>query len=130
MKGLFIILTSVLFISCQKSPVVKSVQLDQEFSLKASDSGIIKNLQLKLKVESINDSRCPEGVQCIWEGSADVIFSFESESSGLVIDTLRSFNNPVVQIADFSIALIAVTPYPKIKEKSKNKEARILISNK
>jgi hypothetical protein len=128
MRHLFSILIAVLFISCENSPVVKSVNLDQEFSLRPGDSGIIKDLQLSLKVESIDDSRCPVDFQCIWQGSADVVISFESENTGLVIDTLHSFNKPVIDIADFSVSLIEVTPFPNGGGKAKNKKARILIA--
>jgi len=128
MRYRFSILIAILFISCQKSPVVKSVELNQEFSLKAGDTGIIKDLQGSLKVVSINDSRCPEGVQCIWAGSADVIIAIESESTGAVNDTLRSYDKPVITLADFSISLIEVAPYPKVKGQVKDKEARLFIT--
>lgn len=124
------ILIAVLFVSCEESPIVKSVQLDQEFSLRAGDYGIINNLGLSLKVESINDSRCPDGAECIWAGSADVIVTLERPNTGLVVDTLRSFNKGIIQLAEYTIELLEVTPYPVLNKKLKDKEARILITKK
>jgi hypothetical protein len=122
------ILIAVLFVSCEESPVVKSVQLDEEFTLSAGDSVILNDLQLSLKVESINDSRCPDGAECIWAGSADVIVTFESQNTGILVDTLRSFNNRIIVLTEYSIQLLDVRPYPALNKKLEDKEARILIT--
>lgn len=37
-----------------------------------------RDKDLSLEVKEINDSRCPEGVTCIWEGNASVIVEVKS----------------------------------------------------
>ena len=46
----------------------KEVELNDTFKLKIHESVSIKNENLKITLVSVSDSRCPEGVQCIWQG--------------------------------------------------------------
>lgn len=127
MRVFFSISILVLFISCQDAQVLKPVQLDHEFSLKAGDSGILNDIQLSLKVESIKDARCPEGAQCIWEGSAEVILTLEFDKTGILIDTLRTHDKSIIEFSQYSIQLLDVSPFPNLDRKQKTKEARLLI---
>ena len=121
MKRLFYLFIAIAIVACEEEEVVKAIELNEEFTLREGDTGILSEPSVSLKVERIDDSRCPDGAQCIWQGSADIIFSFESENSGLVVDTLRSFNKSVIHIDDLTIQLVDVSPYPELNKKKKNK---------
>jgi hypothetical protein len=56
--------------SCASSDV--TAVLGQEFTLPVGKTASIEDESLSIKfVEVISDSRCPEGVECIWEGEAE-----------------------------------------------------------
>ncbi|MCJ7813621.1 hypothetical protein MUP95_09940 [bacterium] len=59
----------------------------------------------------ITDSRCPIGVQCVWEGNAKVSLIFNSIQFNL--NTHASFARDTT-ISTYHIDLIYVWPYPHI----------------
>ena len=73
--------------------------------------------QIYLCLDSvINDSRCPTGVYCFWEGNATVRFSFEkNESSPVVFDlnTHKGFTSDTV-VSGYKISLLGLNPYPSV----------------
>jgi hypothetical protein len=74
MKNLVVLFVLVLSISCasqkEDSTEIKQVEthkLSEEYSFKIK--------------EIISDSRCPEGVSCIWAGEVELILSIYKEGS-------------------------------------------------
>jgi hypothetical protein len=64
----------------------------------------------------LNDSRCPTGVMCIWEGNAEVKLKFEKVNENPVyfnLNTNLRFTRDTV-IDGYSISLIDLSPYPEI----------------
>ncbi|MFH1754092.1 MAG: hypothetical protein ABIA59_00160 [Candidatus Latescibacterota bacterium] len=65
------------------------------------------------------DSRCPEGVFCIWEGDAvTMMWADEPSSDKLAVElhTHRGFQWQFT-FGDYRITLLGVAPYPKIDER-------------
>ena len=65
------------------------------------------------------DSRCPEGVFCIWEGDAVATMWAEDPSSERVKVKLHTHHGWQWQFTygNYRITLIGVAPYPKIDER-------------
>jgi len=66
----------------------------------------------------MQDSRCPMGALCIWQGTAVVRFSLTVNNSSQNI-TLATLNVPGLYRTDttlmgYKIALLNVTPFPRI----------------
>jgi hypothetical protein len=64
----------------------------------------------------LNDSRCPTGVMCIWEGNAEVKFKFEKLNENPIffnLNTHSSFTKDTI-IDRYKISLVGVNPYPGI----------------
>ena len=87
-------------------------------------AGCEKNLQAT--ISRIDDSRCPQGVQCVWAGKAAVTlemnngFSINLEKDKLV-DTVYAGKH-------YSFTLVDVTPYPSTQQTGPNdKKVRISI---
>lgn len=62
----------------------------------------------------VNDSRCPTGVMCIWEGNAEVRFRLEQPDQRRVmfnLNTHRGFRNDTT-ISGYKITLTGLNPYP------------------
>ncbi len=72
-------------------------------------SATAMNVTLQPK-EVVSDSRCPEGVQCIWAGTVEVRTVMATQvSHGEQTVTL----GVPVRFGEFSVTLTDVTPYPK-----------------
>jgi hypothetical protein len=68
--------------------------------------------------ELMQDSRCPIGAMCIWQGVAELRFSFTVNDSRQDI-TLATLNIPGMYRSDttlmgYKVELLSVTPYPQI----------------
>lgn len=63
----------------------------------------------------VHDSRCPTGTTCVWEGNAEVLFSLQRGGNRhtFSLNTHPSFTTDST-LADLSIALLDLTPYPHI----------------
>jgi hypothetical protein len=76
-----------------------------------------ENLTLKFVV-ILEDSRCPEGVQCIWAGNARIELAVTragEDTTSLELNTNDRY--PVeAQYLDYTITLIDLKPYPKAAE--------------
>ncbi len=63
--------------------------------------------------EVVSDSRCAEGVQCIWAGTTEVRAAVETKvAHGEHVFKLGEAKT----VGDFSVTLTEVTPYPKAGE--------------
>jgi hypothetical protein len=79
----------------------------------------------------LNDSRCPRGVYCFWEGNASVQFKFQKYDSKPVIfdlNTHKGFTNDTI-IDRYKFTLLGLTPYPVTYHiiKQKDYRAKILV---
>lgn len=59
--------------SPEPSPSPKVAELGKPFELKRGQSATVSGAELTVGFEGVSeDSRCPTGVQCVWEGDASV----------------------------------------------------------
>lgn len=128
MKKLIIIASLSAFIfSCEKTsnfPTYENMDVTSEFVLNnaiiISEGDCAGDLQAQTYIcfESIvGDSRCPEGVQCIWQGNAEAKFKFVKTDETPVffsLNTYPAFTTDTI-IGEYKFTLKAVTPYPNIK---------------
>jgi hypothetical protein len=100
--------------ACSPQPEEISIELGQEFSLMPNQSGSIESESLELRFrEVINDSRCPKGVTCVWEGEVSCLvdITYMSSTSGIVL-TQRGSGQSVTSFKDYYISF-QVQPYPE-----------------
>ena len=113
---LFMIISSLVLAQSPKSEKVKYVTIKQKVCPNQ------KGVQLVLKAIS-NDSRCPEGVTCIWAGEVTAVVSVYKnskliEDSTLVFSMKNEEDNKKWLASYLSdkqkkIKSISVLPYPK-----------------
>lgn len=123
MKKLFaLLIIGVSFIACQKSSVDKK----EEDLIHYKQTVAINDVpSASLTFSEVEDSRCPEGVQCIWAGNADIDLVLEGfTTEGRVTRTAKmcfgTCSNFVADTLNYDFAgtsyrfiLKAVTPAPK-----------------
>jgi hypothetical protein len=77
----------------------------------------------------INDSRCPTGAYCFWEGNATVRFKFEKVNEDPVLfdlNTHRGFTTDTV-ISGYKFSLVGLDPYPTLNRRIDPKDYRAQI---
>lgn len=72
------------------------------------------DLSFRLSIDEIQDSRCPEGVVCVWQGEVSVKLSIDSGNEESMV--LSSYHVPVDTLGNHRFSLIEVYPYPKYKQ--------------
>lgn len=93
-------------------------RLNGEYTFKYGETQEFAKSKLSIAfMEVLEDSRCPTGVDCMWEGLAKIQLGItqganESEQTEL---TLRSGQPDLAktELADYQIELLEVNPYPK-----------------
>ncbi|MFT6827092.1 MAG: hypothetical protein ACI9Z3_001704 [Roseivirga sp.] len=78
-----------------------------------------------LELISIEDSRCPEGVECIWEGRAAIVVSWKRDENFEL--QLNDLEYQTVEVEQYLVSLIELTPYPTQLNQQTQKIARIKI---
>ncbi|HAD11166.1 MAG TPA: hypothetical protein DCF33_01885 [Saprospirales bacterium] len=97
-------------------PVAK---LDQEFVLGFGESISLEGQEgYKIRFDSVSaDSRCPEGVQCVWAGKADAIITFSqgTTSQAITLSTgdLSQGGNGQAAMGPYTLFLKAISPAKK-----------------
>ena len=92
----------------------KYAMLNSSFALKIEDAAKI-NSELQLTVlDTIEDSRCPSDVTCVWEGTVSVQVNLIKDNLNLGNHTIRlGENKDKNQIFDgYFVKLVTVEPYP------------------
>lgn len=94
---------------------------------------VLKGISIKF-LEVAEDSRCPEGVDCIWAGRAivktQVTSNGKSEEKTLIFGEVKSGeekNTNLYSSANFLINGLTLKPYPTSEGSGKNKEYTLLI---
>lgn len=119
MKKCLIILVSVFVVGCsQNSTDYDQYNLSSNSiaSLKYKECLDISSFGSKICLDSIvNDSRCPSGGVCVWEGDAEVSFSIQKrdEIKYFSLHTHRDFPSDTI-INGLKISLVSLTPYPTV----------------
>ncbi|WP_299079477.1 hypothetical protein [uncultured Paraglaciecola sp.] len=86
--------------------------LGSEVTLSAGEE--LAYQEIKLAVIAVEDSRCPTGEQCIWEGQVKVTLEVSNNHSEKTVVTL--LNQPKSATANalgYRIRLVDVAPHPK-----------------
>jgi len=120
-----------LFPSCEDR--INTLEIGKVTEIKSGETAENSQKGLSLRVGYINDSRCPEGAMCSWEGNASVEFHLTTkrEKYDFTLDTHRppNFKNDTV-IEGVKYELIDVLPYPILGEGTPIKKVKILVGGK
>lgn len=97
------------------TPAVQPV-LGESFNLRYGEQTALAGGNLSLTfVQVLEESRCPTGVQCIWEGNAQIGLKAEhptSSSATLTLNTSSRYDTEATYQA-YKVQLLHVVPYPK-----------------
>lgn len=102
---------------CGSPAATKSARLGQPFDLGVGETALLEGEDLRVTFETVSeDSRCPSGAQCIWEGDAvaRVTVSRDAQAPAtLELHTSGRFERSAPYLT-YRIALVDVVPYPHL----------------
>jgi hypothetical protein len=93
------------------------VRLGQEFDLHVGQRAAVEGEGLQVRFASVvNDSRCPEGVTCVWAGNAEVLIETGASNTQeeLKLNTLGGERFPKeARYRQYIVELVALKPHPQ-----------------
>jgi hypothetical protein len=111
MRALFLSLILTLIFG---SAISAEAQTTRQISLPAGKQKIVTRDKLKIKFVSVEDSRCPQGVNCVWAGNAKVTIKVTNrKGESKTFDLNTNLEVKSVKFEGYEITLGNVTPYPK-----------------
>lgn len=89
MKNVFLGLISILLVACSTTKFDEDV-----LTISTTEKSSVTN-DLSFKIEKIiSDSRCPEGVQCVWAGEVNLLLGvYENNSKTEEVDLVIDYRN-------------------------------------
>ena len=130
---LFVVIFACLLLltsSCVAGNEVKA-HLGEEFSLKSGQIAVISNENLKIEfVEVTEDSRCPKGATCIWEGRAAALVEISTDWSTQRLELTEPglTDAPARETFKEYDITYKVEPYPEVGKEISADEYRLLIT--
>lgn len=105
--------------SCEDKVIDQGFALGREYSLEVNKLYTSVDGQYSLKISEVSDSRCPKGVQCIWQGEVTVKgeWTVIGSKSPFEIHSVIAQSNK--QPDGYTIQIVDAKPYPKYGTQSK-----------
>ena len=106
-----VIIFPLLLSGCTK-PVANQIKLGEEFTLSPGENEAISGENLDIKfVKVASDSRCPQGVTCIWAGEVSCLIEVTRANPSSTTEVVLTEPGPAKTFDGHQIAF-RVEPYP------------------
>ena len=111
----FALMTCIALLGAGKSAPEEDMPLNHEFDLKIGRTAVVKAAGLSVTFQEVTeDSRCPQGVDCIWAGNATVRIKLSgSHTASTSVDLKTELEPKSKQVDGYRITLVKLRPYPK-----------------
>ena len=121
---------SLLFFCCDKNNKANSLKIGEVNEIKSGKTVENSQYNLSLQVEDVNDSRCPIGARCFWEGTATVKFHLITPN-GHYYFTLNTHRHPNfindTTIEGIKYELVDVLPYPDDSKRQRKQTVKVFV---
>ena len=93
---------------------IAPAQSSQKLTLRQNQEKTAPRTAIKIKFLSVvEDSRCPEGVNCIWAGVAKIKLQLRKNGKTGEFELNTNQLDKSITFEGYEIKLAALTPYPK-----------------
>lgn len=116
MKSIIVLIFLLLIYASGCTNDMNQISADKTFELDYKQIKYFPDHTASITFDSVlNDSRCPNGAQCVWAGNAEVkfIYSAGTQNSAFILNTLNTFRTDTL-INGYRIKLIRLNPYPQM----------------
>lgn len=130
LKKLSVILISIIVFGCQTSNNEDLSSLNDPVVINIDTCFDNADKEMRVCLESVtDDSRCPTGVVCVWEGDAvaNLTIKTKNEINSFQLHTNNRFQNETV-LQGYRIKLLSVSPYPSANSQIDQKDYSTEIS--
>lgn len=128
--AVFLFLLMLIFGNMQEAE--KEVKLNQEFKLRLNEQSVLRSEELRIKFLAVTeDSRCPEGADCIWEGNGKVRIAVKKSGGEFKTFELNTTLEPKsTKFEDCEIQIVNLEPKPKsdVETKKENYTVTLIIN--
>lgn len=129
---------SILFIfataPAEHATVTKEAALGQEFEVRLGSRVSIEHEGLTVAFSSLlEDSRCPQGVTCVWAGNGKVLLRLSKAGKRAALMRLNTGLDPKQDAyRGYDVKLVNLSPYPKkdIRIKKRDYVATLIVTKK
>lgn len=113
--GVILVIISIMLGWTGTSGAAQKVCVNSEFQLKAGAKAGVRDTGLTIRFLAVSeDSRCPEGVNCIWAGNGKVKISVSAPKKPAATLELNTTTTPSsASYEGYDIKLVKLAPYPK-----------------
>ena len=113
-----------LFILTSALAPPQDVTLGQEFDVRVGRWVTVEGERLRVTFDRVaEDSRCPEGVNCIWAGNAKVVLRLSKGRRRSSTLTLNTGTDPKeASYRGYEVRLVKLDPYPKEKRRIRRRD--------
>jgi hypothetical protein len=113
--------------ACEEAIVDQPLRVGKEFTFEISKAYTSENGRFNLKITDIRDSRCPEGVACIWQGEVSVSGEWTEGNSKSTFDLHSALTDQQKQPDGYTIKIVDAQPYPKYGTDSKPEDLLVTL---
>lgn len=99
--------------ACEEVIVDQPLRIGKEFTFQINQAYTSEDGNFTLKITDIGDSRCPEGVVCVWQGEVTVKGEWTENNSKSTFELHSVMTDQQKQPEGYTIKLIDARPYPK-----------------
>lgn len=114
-------------VSCEEIVTDKTFPLEKEFTLRMNEPTASADGRYRIKITEINDSRCPELVQCVWQGELVIKGEWTDKNNKSAFEVHSVLKDQDKQPEGFTIRIIDAEPYPKYGTDTKPEELVITL---
>lgn len=104
---------------CEENVLEQGFTIGKEANFQVNQLYSSADGQYTLKISEVSDSRCPEGVQCIWQGEVIVKGDLTENNNKSSFEIHSVVSNQTKQPTGYAIQIVDAKPYPKYGTESK-----------
>lgn len=112
----------------------RDAALDQEFEVRVGQWVSIEGERLRVSFSRVaEDSRCPEGVTCVWAGNAKVVLKLsKGRRRGSTLTLNTGLDPKQAAFRGYEVRLVKLDRYPKEKRRMRSRDyvATLVVSRK
>lgn len=130
MKAVIVSIVFGIVFGCIPQTKNKEVKMNEEFALGVNQQVFVNTEDLMIEFSSVlEDSRCPVGVNCIWEGNAKIqIKVSKSKVETAVFELNTSLEPKNISFQDYKIHFVGLEPRPKAEAHTKKEDYSATLS--
>ncbi len=112
---------------CEETAIEQGFTIDRNATFQLNQIYTSSDGQYTLKITEIGDSRCPEGVVCVWQGEVTVKGEWTVNKNKSTFELHSVLTDQQIQPDNYTIQIIDAKPYPKYGTDTKPEDLSVTL---